>query len=102
MKTDLKNITSENLLEAVKLLTSEVSNLKNQLMQHPKEKRFPIGLNEACKIMGKGKPTVYAMVQKGLIPYYKNGKKLYFYEDELLELINSGKRKAIAELIRQQ
>lgn len=101
MKTDLKNITSENLLEAVKLLTFEVSNLKNQLIQQPKEKRLPIGLDEACKIMGKEKPTVYAMVQKGLIPYYKNGKKLYFYEDELIELINSGNKKSIADLIRQ-
>jgi excisionase len=37
-------------------------------------------------------------VRKRQIPHYKNGKKLYFYEDELLDWIAQGKRKTIQEI----
>ena len=41
----------------------------------------------------KAKPTIYTLVRKGLLPAYKKGKKLYFYEDELLAWIENGRRK---------
>ena len=47
-------------------------------------KRIPIGIDDACKLIGKAKPTVYTLVRKRLLPCYKNGKHLYFFEDELL------------------
>ena len=37
--------------------------------------------------------TIYTLVRKGLLPAYKKGKKLYFYEDELLAWIENGRRK---------
>ena len=39
-----------------------------------------------------GEPT------KRLIPCYKNGKKLYFFEDELLDWISKGKKKTLQEI----
>jgi len=44
----------------------------------------------------KAKSTVYTLVRKGSIPCYKSGKKLYFYEDELLEWINTGRKNSSA------
>lgn len=89
----IKNTDTNDLFEKVSSLAKEVCGLKELLAQsYQKEKRLPIGIDEACRIMGKEKPTLYSMVRKGLIPCYKNGKKLYFYEDELLELINRGKK----------
>lgn len=44
----------------------------------------------------KAKPTIYSLVRQGLIPCYKSGQKLYFYEDELLEWIASDRKKNIA------
>ena len=38
------------------------------------------------------KVTIYTLVRKGLLPAYKKGKKLYFYEDELLAWIENGRR----------
>ncbi|SDE48905.1 DNA binding domain-containing protein, excisionase family [Riemerella columbipharyngis] len=61
-------------------------------------KKIPISIDEACKIIKKAKPTVYTLVRKRQIPHYKNGKKLYFYEEELLEWISKGKRKTIQEI----
>jgi excisionase family DNA binding protein len=55
-------------------------------------KHVPIGIDEACKIIGKAKPTIYDFVRKGILSSYKKGKKLYFYEDELLARIENGRK----------
>jgi len=41
---------------------------------------------------------VYALVRKRLLPCYKNGKKLYFFEDELVQWISNGKKKTLQEI----
>lgn len=46
----------------------------------------------ACTILKKAKPTIYNLVRKGVLPAYKKGKKLYFYEDELLHWIETGRK----------
>jgi mobilizable transposon, xis protein len=57
----------------------------------PEEKPL-IGIDEACAIIQKAKPTIYALVRKGIIPAYKRGKKLYFYKEELLQWVESGRK----------
>ena len=51
-----------------------------------------MGIDEACIITHKAKPTIYTLARKGIIPAYKRGKKLYFYEDELLKWIEEGRK----------
>lgn len=95
-------ITFENLPKAVAQLANEIAEIKSLVEkgQTPvvSQKRVPIGINEACQIIGKAKPTVYTLVRKRLLPCYKNGKKLYFFEDELLDWIAKGKKKTIQEI----
>ena len=55
-----------------------------------------------CKITRKAKPTIYTLARKGLIPAYKRGKKLYFYEDELLQWIESGRKQMQAMSLQEQ
>ena len=69
----------------------------DQLQPQRKERR-PISIDEACKIIGKKKQTVYALSRLGEIPSCRQGRKVYFYEDELLEWINNGKIKTAAEI----
>ncbi len=57
------------------------------VLQPPKPTRRPILIDEACKILGKAKPTVYTLSRLGVIPSCRQGRKVYFYEDELLEYI---------------
>lgn len=83
-------------------MVSEIAEIKflverNETPKIP-QKRIPIDIVEACKIIGKAKPTVYTLVRKRLIPCYKNGKKLYFFEDELLDWISQGKKKTLKEI----
>lgn len=94
-------ITFDKLPEAVAYLIKEISELKDLvgIKQNPTpEKRVPIEIDEACRLIMKAKPTVYALVRKGLIPCYKRGKKLFFFEDELMDWITKGKKKSIEEL----
>lgn len=99
----VNEITFDTLPEAVAFLIKEVTQIKemvecNQNQNQFPLKRVPIGIEEACRLIGKAKPTVYALVRKRLLPCYKNGKKLYFFEDELVERISNGKRKTLQEI----
>ena len=94
-------ITFDRLPEAVAYLISEVTQIKEivECGRNPVTlKRVPIGIEEACRIIGKAKSTVYTLVRKRLLPCYKSGKKLYFFEDELVEWIFNSKRKTIREI----
>ena len=94
-------MTFDKLPEAVAYLIKEVTQIKELVgckQNPPPAKRVPIGIEETCQIIGKAKPTVYTLVRKRLLPCYKNGKKLYFFEDELLEWISKGKKKTLLEI----
>ncbi len=99
---DVNEISFENLPKAVALLAHEIAEIKsivqkNQLPQ-TNEKRIPIGIEDVARVIGKAKSTIYTLVKQRKIPCYKNGKKLYFFEDELLEWISKGKRKTLQEI----
>lgn len=99
---EVNEISFENLPKAVAHLVSEVAEIKFLVEkgQTPAitQMHVPIGIEEACQLIGKAKSTVYTLVRKRLLPCYKNGKKLYFFEDELLEWITKGKRKTLQEI----
>lgn len=93
-------ITFDNLPEAVDYLINEMAEIRqliSRISTEQPDRRLPVDIDEACKIVSKAKSTVYTLVRKGLIPCYKVGKKLYFYEDELLDWIEAGRKKSIAE-----
>ena len=95
------DLTFDKLPEAVAYLIEAVAEIKSLLKANksdPPEKRIPIGIEEACRIIQKAKPTIYALVRKGLLPSYKRGKKLFFFEDELLEWIAKGRKKTIEDI----
>jgi predicted DNA-binding transcriptional regulator AlpA len=97
---DANEITFDSLPKAVAFLVNEsaikqmVENKQNSIV----ERRLPIGIDAACQIIGKAKPTIYALIKKRLLPRYKNGKKLYFFEDELIEWIGRGRKKTLSEI----
>lgn len=100
---DDHDISFDNLPKAVAYLIKEVGDLKSLLSKEntvvpSPTKRIPIGIEEVSKLIGKAKSTIYSLVRKRTIPCYKNGKKLYFFEDEILAWISNGKRKTMKEL----
>ena len=94
-------ITFDKLPQAVGYLTEQVERIhKIVAALQPRtaiDKHRIVEIDEACQITRKAKPTIYTLARKGLIPAYKRGKKLYFYEDELLQWIESS-RKTLLDL----
>ena len=94
-------ITFDKLPQAVGYLTEQVERIHKIVAalqpQTAIDKHRIIEIDEACKITRKAKPTIYTLARKGVIPAYKRGKKLYFYEDELLQWIESS-RKTLLDL----
>ena len=86
-----EQITFDKLPQAVGYLTEQMEQIRQMVAalqpQASSDKHRLIEIDEACKITRKAKPTIYTLARKGLIPAYKRGKKLYFYEDELLQWI---------------
>ena len=91
-----ETVTFDKLPEAVGYLTEQIIELK-RMVSEPQppasDKHVLVEIEDACRIIRKAKPTIYTLVRKGLLPAYKKGKKLYFYEDELLAWIENGRRK---------
>ena len=99
---DINEISFENLPKAVAHLVKEIAEIKHMIQNvqvyESKDKSIPIGIEEASRIIGKAKPTIYALVRQRKIPCYKYGKKLYFFEEELLEWISKGKKKTLQQI----
>ena len=71
----------------------ELKKMVAELQPPASDKHVLVEIEDACRIIRKAKPTIYTLVRKGQLPAYKKGKKLYFYEDELLAWIENGRRK---------
>ena len=101
-----EQITFDKLPQAVGYLTEQMEQIRQMVAalqpQASSDKHRLVEIDEACKITRKAKPTIYTLARKGLIPAYKKGKKLYFYEDELLKWIESGRKQMRAMSLQEQ
>jgi excisionase family DNA binding protein len=91
-----------NPFDIIDARLSNIENLLIDLKHSPKETiKLPDvgGIAVAMEITGLAKQTVYQLVSKNQIPFMKKGGKLYFSRAQLLEWINSGKRKTVDDLI---
>ena len=96
-------LTFERIPQAIADLTAEVGQLKEMLGRILEKDAQPtstdemIGIDEACIILNMKKSTVYANVQQGRIPYYRPSKKLLFKRAELIDWLETGRRKTTVE-----
>ncbi len=91
-----EELTLEKLPQAIKFLTSEVSDLKRILIeskpesnQEKDEKLWTV--SQAAEFLDLSVPTIYTKVSRGQIPYMKRGKRLYFSSTELLDYLKEGR-----------
>lgn len=86
-----------SLVKSVADLTNEVRELRAELaserINRKSDSRF-IGMEDACRILGKKRPTVYVLARDGKIPAYKvPGEKGWrFVESELIDHVKENKR----------
>lgn len=82
----------ENLPEAVEQLSADISDLRRILLDKTPNKptnRLMV-LEEAAEFLHLSKPTIYRLVSERIIPFHKQGGRLWFLEAELLDWVKGG------------
>ena len=74
------------------------------ILKKQKPTRRIVHAKEACQILGKSLSTLYRGIKDAIdpIPSYKRGKLLYFYEDELIDWIERGRKHRIVPTVAEQ
>ncbi len=93
-----ENQTLETLLK--KMLTPIINEaIENAFARHhitnlapPTSTDEVMNIKMTSEFLFLSVPTVYGLVNKRSIPYYKQGKRLYFRKDDLLKWISGGRR----------
>jgi len=99
-----QNLNFENLPTAVSQLNKKLENIERLLLekneQQPTEQADQLlTIDEAGELLHLTKPTMYSKVSKGELPgVCKQGKRLYFSKESLIDWIKSSQRKSNAEM----
>jgi excisionase family DNA binding protein len=95
-------ITTLTKTEIQQLVESAVEKALNQKSSKKKNDQDSfLGVDEAASYLGIAKATLYGKCSKLLIPHFKQGKKLYFRQSELIKYLQSGKRKTVLDIQHQ-
>lgn len=97
-------LTFEQLPKAVTMLTKEVSELKRLLIE--KQEQVPsehleqlLTIDEVSSLLHIAKPTIYSKISKNELPgVCKQGKRLYFDRQIIIDWIKQGRKKSNAEI----
>lgn len=97
------NLTFDQLPEAVLMLTKEVSELKELLVNANNQKTSKnseqlLTVQQAADFLSLSAPTIYSKVSKGELPVMKRSKRLYFSKAELLDYLKQGRKKTNTEI----
>lgn len=88
-----EELTLQNVPKAVNYLINEIAEMR-VLLEHIEsqlglrvDKHRPIGIEDACRILDQTKNSLNKMVRNSIVPHYLKGKKVYFFEDELVKWV---------------
>ena len=95
----MEKLSFENLPAAISTLIREVNSIKLVLQENkPPTTDQIMTVEQAAEFLSLAKPTLYAMIGHGKIPYFKRGKRVYFQKSDILNYLREGRRKSIQEL----
>ena len=86
------------VLEELRALKEEIRDIKSNDAPS-REQHLPVDIKRASEITGKAVTTLYRYTANGMIPCYKKGRDVLFYEDELYEWVRSGKCESIEDRV---
>ncbi|UZJ39972.1 helix-turn-helix domain-containing protein [Prosthecochloris sp. SCSIO W1102] len=102
-KTISKQLTFEQLPAAVSNILNQLNNLTKKIepfLQSAQQER-PMGVEDCAALLAEiegrdvTSAAVYNRVNRGRIPYHKDGGRLYFFESEILEALRKGETKTL-------
>lgn len=103
-KTDEKEeLTLPNVPKAVNYLINEIAEMRI-LLEHIEsqlglgvDKHRPIGIEDACRILDQTIHGMNKMIRNCSVPHYLKGKKVYFFEDELVKWVEKDRIQTFQE-----
>jgi excisionase family DNA binding protein len=96
-----ENLTHDTLPEGVTIVlqkVNEVIRLLNEKQEPPEQPEKLLTIKGAAEFLSLSVPTLYSKTAKGIIPFMKKGKRLYFSKAELLDFIKTGRKKTNSEI----
>lgn len=98
-----QSITFERLPEVVGIILESLERIERQLAEQANNKSVSdsdkaLTVKEAAEFLDLAVPTIYTMVSKGLIPYNKKSKRIYFFKKELVDYLHSGRKRTVEEI----
>ena len=72
------------VLENLKQIKEEINEMKKSRTENKGNTHIPIGIERVSDLTGKAVTTLYRYTANGLIPCYKKGKAILFFEDEII------------------
>lgn len=88
----------ELILEKLDRIEKSIEELKTQQGENRVEIKKMYSVTEIAQHLQLSVPTIYGLVHKRKIPFYKTGKKLYFMKSEIDNWITNSRSKTISEI----
>jgi excisionase family DNA binding protein len=91
----------EIIVEKLNAIENQIASIENKLFTSDDTSKtvFEImSLNQLCKYYDFTKSYIYKQTSNRLIPFYKNGKRLYFKKDEIDSWILENRVKTIKDI----
>ena len=88
--TALTSMISD-LMDEVKSLREKIETLSENGTVSAGRRRKILNTGQVCLLLDKAPLTIYRMVKKGELVGYKKGKEYYFFEDEVMKILESAR-----------
>jgi hypothetical protein len=89
-------LTSINVEDLLDMFTARIKDVLTVKTQAKKDESVPedlLSIEDIMKIFNVSKVTVHKWKQKGLLPFYKMNRKVYFKKSEVISSMSHKKRK---------
>ena len=97
-------MTNHNPFESLDTRLTNIENILQGLQDQKQpiptgpSAKIPVSIKRISEVTNLATQTIYGLVSARKIPHFKQGKRLYFFEDDVIEWIKSGKRKTEDEI----
>lgn len=80
-----------DLVREVKELKQKVDSLSSAEVNQPTKRKKIMNTGQVCLLLDKAPLTIYRMLKRGDLTGYKKGREWYFYEEEVISMLERGR-----------
>jgi hypothetical protein len=80
-----------DLVREVKELKQKVDSLSSTEVNQPTKRKKIMNTGQVCLLLDKAPLTIYRMLKRGDLTGYKKGREWYFYEEEVISMLERGR-----------